>query len=223
MHTYKTTFGLLAVVLAAAMVQAAAPTINCKTDGNNLIVTYTGTLYQSSDAVKWTEVSSASSPYQVKMGNKKLFFCAKGESKNFTIPLSDTVDLNMIWIEPGTFIMGSPEDELGRFDTEVQHEVTLTKGYWMGKYEVTQAQYEVIIGTNPSDGHDVGYGNPVYGIGDDLCQTDSYREGSRKTAGGVWIYSADRSAVGICLPCRDDHSPEQRKEFVRYVQMFRNG
>jgi len=167
MHRNKTTFGLLAVVLAAAMVQAAAPTISCKTDGNNLIVTYTGTLYQSSDAVNWTEVSSASSPYQVKMGNKKLFFCAKGESKNFTISLSDTVDLNMIWIEPGTFIMGSPEDELGRYDTEVQHEVTLTKGYWMGKYEVTQAQYEVIMGTNPSDGHDVGYGNPVYGIGDD--------------------------------------------------------
>ena len=62
MHRNKTTFGLLAVVLAAAMVQAAAPTISCKTDGNDLIVTYTGTLYQSSDAVNWTEVSSASSP-----------------------------------------------------------------------------------------------------------------------------------------------------------------
>ncbi|MBQ7589726.1 MAG: formylglycine-generating enzyme family protein [Verrucomicrobia bacterium] len=150
MHTYKKTFGLLAVVLAAAMVQAAAPTISCKTDGNDLIVTYTGTLYQSSDAVKWTEVASASSPYQVKMGNKKLFFCAKGESKNFTISLSDTVDLNMIWIEPGTFIMGSPEDELGRWDDEVQHEVTLTKEYWLGKYEVTQAQYKAVMGKNPS-------------------------------------------------------------------------
>ena len=31
-----------------------------------------------------------------------------------TIPLSDTVNLDMIWIKPGTFIMGSPEDELGR-------------------------------------------------------------------------------------------------------------
>ncbi len=152
MHTYKTTFGLLAVVLAAAMVQAAAPTISCKTDGNDLIVTYTGTLYQSEDAVHWTEVASASSPYQVKMGNKKLFFCSKGESenKNFTIPLSDTVDLDMIWIEPGTFIMGSPEDELGRFSSERQHQVTLTQGYWMGKFEVTRAQYEAVMGTNPS-------------------------------------------------------------------------
>ncbi|MBR5977526.1 MAG: formylglycine-generating enzyme family protein, partial [Verrucomicrobia bacterium] len=81
----------------------------------------------------------------------KLFFCAKGEtSKNMTIPLSDTVSLDMIRIEPGTFMMGSPEDELGRQDDEVQHQVTLTQGYWLGKYEVTQAQYEAVMGKNPS-------------------------------------------------------------------------
>ncbi|MBO7108058.1 MAG: SUMF1/EgtB/PvdO family nonheme iron enzyme, partial [Verrucomicrobia bacterium] len=67
-----------------------------------------------------------------------------------TIPLSDTVDLDIIWIEPGTFIMGSPEDELGRQSNETQHQVTLSKGYWLGKYEVTQAQYEAVMGTNPS-------------------------------------------------------------------------
>ncbi|MBO7107500.1 MAG: SUMF1/EgtB/PvdO family nonheme iron enzyme, partial [Verrucomicrobia bacterium] len=56
----------------------------------------------------------------------------------------------MVGIEPGTFIMGSPENELGRNSNETQHEVTLTKGYWMGKYEVTQAQYEAIMKVNPS-------------------------------------------------------------------------
>ena len=152
MTVNKLTSGLLGLALVTVMAQAAKPTINCKTDGDDLIVSYTGTLYQSEDAVHWTEVASASSPYQVKMGNKKLFFCSKGESenKNFTIPLSDTVDLDMIWIEPGTFIMGSPEDELGRYDDEVQHEVTLTRGYWLGKYAVTQAQYEVVMESNPS-------------------------------------------------------------------------
>ncbi|MBO7524585.1 MAG: formylglycine-generating enzyme family protein, partial [Verrucomicrobia bacterium] len=90
--------------------------------------------------------------YKVKISDKKLFFCAKGEtSKNMTIPLSDTVSLDMIWIEPGTFRMGSPEDELGRDYNETQHQVTLTKGYWMGQYEVTQAQYEAVMETNPSD------------------------------------------------------------------------
>ncbi|MBO7108449.1 MAG: SUMF1/EgtB/PvdO family nonheme iron enzyme, partial [Verrucomicrobia bacterium] len=55
----------------------------------------------------------------------------------------------MIYIEPGTFMMGSPEDELGRYNDETLHQVTLTRGYWMGKYEVTQAQYEAVMGVNP--------------------------------------------------------------------------
>ncbi|MBR6461151.1 MAG: SUMF1/EgtB/PvdO family nonheme iron enzyme, partial [Verrucomicrobia bacterium] len=70
---------------------------------------------------------------------------------NITIPLSNSVELTMIWIEPGTFIMGSPKDELGRNSNETQHEVTLTQGYWLGKYEVTQAQYEAVTGSNPSE------------------------------------------------------------------------
>ncbi|MBR5978818.1 MAG: formylglycine-generating enzyme family protein, partial [Verrucomicrobia bacterium] len=62
----------------------------------------------------------------------------------------EDVDLDMIWIEPGAFLMGSPEDELGRKNDEVQHQVTLTQGYWLGKYEITQAQYEAVMGENPS-------------------------------------------------------------------------
>ncbi|MBR5605885.1 MAG: formylglycine-generating enzyme family protein, partial [Verrucomicrobia bacterium] len=65
---------------------------------------------------------------------------------NITIPLSDEVNLEMIWIEPGTFIMGSPEDEVGRWADETQHQVTLTQGYWMSKYMVTEAQYDAITG-----------------------------------------------------------------------------
>jgi formylglycine-generating enzyme required for sulfatase activity len=53
-------------------------------------------------------------------------------------------------IEPGTFTMGSPEDELGRENSETQHEVTLTKAYYIGVFEVTQRQCENIMGENPS-------------------------------------------------------------------------
>ena len=148
----KLVTGFLGLALAAAMAQAEGPTISFKKDGENFIVTYTGELYQSTDAVKWTAVPGATSPYQVKTGDKQLFFCAKGDAgnKNYTIPLADGVDLDMIWIKPGTFIMGSPEDELGRGNDEPQHEVTLTRGYWIGKYEVTQAQYKAVMGNNPS-------------------------------------------------------------------------
>ncbi|MBO7391004.1 MAG: formylglycine-generating enzyme family protein, partial [Verrucomicrobia bacterium] len=166
MNNYKIMAGLLGLALTAVAARAAAPSLSYKINGNEFIITYTGTLYQSSDAVNWTEVASASSPYKVTLGDKKLFFCAKGESdtdtKNITIPLSDTVDLDMIWIDPGTFMMGSPEDELGRDDDETQHQVTLTSGYWLGKYEVTQAQYKAVMGENPSEF--VGDNNPVENV-----------------------------------------------------------
>ena len=148
----------LSLVLVSVTALAAEPTITCETDGTNLIVTYTGTLYQSTDAVNWIEVASASSPYKVKIEDKQLFFCSQGggevqpvvPGEDFSASLPGGVSLDMNWIKPGTFMMGSPKGELGRFADETQHQVTLTQGYWLGKYEITQAQYEAVMGTNPS-------------------------------------------------------------------------
>jgi formylglycine-generating enzyme required for sulfatase activity len=53
---------------------------------------------------------------------------------------------NLRWIPAGTFTMGSPTDESGHRDDEIQHQVTLTKGFYMGKYPVTQAQYQAVMG-----------------------------------------------------------------------------
>ena len=61
-----------------------------------------------------------------------------------------TTELWLHWIPVGPFTMGSPEDELGRSSDEKQHEVTLTSGYWMGIFEVTQKQWSLIMGSNPS-------------------------------------------------------------------------
>jgi formylglycine-generating enzyme required for sulfatase activity len=57
--------------------------------------------------------------------------------------------IEMVQIQGGPFTMGSPENEPNRDSDETQHEVTLT-GFYMGKYQVTQAQYRVVMGTNPS-------------------------------------------------------------------------
>jgi formylglycine-generating enzyme required for sulfatase activity len=57
-------------------------------------------------------------------------------------------NLEMLWVEPGTFTMGSPSNEAGRGTNETQHNVTLTKGFYLGKYEVTQAQYEAVMTGN---------------------------------------------------------------------------
>lgn len=62
--------------------------------------------------------------------------------ENFTVP---DINLEMIWVKPGTFMMGSPTSEAGRYSNETQHQVTLTKGYYLGKYEVTQAQWERVM------------------------------------------------------------------------------
>lgn len=61
-----------------------------------------------------------------------------------------TTKLALRRIMPGTFVMGSPEDELGRSNYETQHSVTLTKPFYMGVFEVTQKQWELVTGNNPS-------------------------------------------------------------------------
>jgi formylglycine-generating enzyme required for sulfatase activity/mono/diheme cytochrome c family protein len=71
--------------------------------------------------------------------------------KNFTLVIADPdVKIELIWIPPGKFSMGSPEDEAGRGADERLHEVTITKGFWLGKTEVTQRQFELVVGTNSS-------------------------------------------------------------------------
>jgi formylglycine-generating enzyme required for sulfatase activity len=54
-------------------------------------------------------------------------------------------------INAGTFTMGSPNTETDRQTNETQHSVTLSKGFYMGKYQVTQEQYQAIMGSNPSN------------------------------------------------------------------------
>ena len=56
------------------------------------------------------------------------------------------------WIPPGRFMMGSPDDEQARYDDEGPlHEVTIAEGSWMGKYPITQVQWQAIMGNNPSE------------------------------------------------------------------------
>jgi formylglycine-generating enzyme required for sulfatase activity len=58
---------------------------------------------------------------------------------------------NMVFIPPGTFRMGSPTNEADRLPSEgPQMEVTISRGFWMGKYQVTQGEYRAVMGSNPS-------------------------------------------------------------------------
>ena len=55
------------------------------------------------------------------------------------------------WIQPGEFLMGSPNSEEGRKDDEIQHPVTLTKGFWMADTACTQALWLAVMGNNPAN------------------------------------------------------------------------
>jgi formylglycine-generating enzyme required for sulfatase activity len=64
--------------------------------------------------------------------------------------ITNSIDMEFVYIEPGTFVMGSPSNEKDRDVDEKQHEVTLTKGFYMGVTEVTQGQWIEIMRNNPS-------------------------------------------------------------------------
>ena len=64
--------------------------------------------------------------------------------------ITNSIGMKLMLIPKGTFMMGSPESEQGRFENETQHDVTISKDYYLGVYEVTQAQHEKVMGKNPS-------------------------------------------------------------------------
>jgi len=107
--------------------------------------------YLTAKETEKTEKSSKSkeSKETEKSGSKKTskkstFTNAANET--FTLP--NGVKLEMVKVEPGSFTMSKRDGE--NFGSEVEHSKALTKAFYIGKYEVTQAQYEAVMGNNPS-------------------------------------------------------------------------
>ena len=64
--------------------------------------------------------------------------------------ITNSIGMKLVLIPAGEFLMGSPEGEAEREDDEYQHRVRITKSFYLGVYEVTQGEYEQVMGTNPS-------------------------------------------------------------------------
>jgi formylglycine-generating enzyme required for sulfatase activity len=60
----------------------------------------------------------------------------------------------LVWIPPGKFTMGSPKGKNGGAAVENEVQVTITKGFWLGKYEVTQLEWQTVMQTTPWNGKD---------------------------------------------------------------------
>jgi len=94
-----------------------------------------------------------------------LFGCGSkdiaAESATFTLPGGATME--MVWIAPGTFTMGSSPPHSGGGDDEgPPHLVTIRQGFYLGKVELTQGQWESVIGTRPWAGQSQAVKDPYY-------------------------------------------------------------
>lgn len=65
--------------------------------------------------------------------------------------ITNSIDMKLVLIPPGEFDMGSPPSEVDRLENESLHHVRITKAFYMGIYEVTQAEYQAVTGKNPSE------------------------------------------------------------------------
>jgi formylglycine-generating enzyme required for sulfatase activity len=137
---------------------------------------------------------------------KKPIFFAMFLALTVLLQAQNAIPENFVRINSGTFTMGSPANESDRHNDEVQRQVTLSS-FYMSKYEVTQREYEEIMGVNPS--HFKGSDMPVEYVSwydaIEYCNrrseieglTPAYTvEGSGESRTVIW----DRNANGYRLP-----------------------
>ena len=127
----------------------------------------------------WTDKGKKALPKQTYKEEKKLGERQKSNVK--TVDLRDGVTLELVWVPPGVFMMGSKDtprsiaSKSGGIDSWAsdeypRHKVSITNGFWMGKYEVTQAQWQTVMGNNPSHFKEAGPKTPVEKVSWNDCQ-----------------------------------------------------
>ena len=105
------------------------------------------TVFASSDLASWTALGTMTNS----LGTAGFIDSAPLSERKFYIALPQSIPTNMVFIPPNTFKLGSPSNESGRMPDEgPQTVVTLSHGFWMSKFLVTQREYLSVIGSNPS-------------------------------------------------------------------------
>jgi len=100
----------------------------------------------------------------------KIIFHGPNQNEIYTAKPCNLLGMEFVHIKPGTFMMGSPSNELRRDSDERQHRVTLTKGFYMQTREVTQGEWKEVMGPNFSYFSNGGDNCPVENVSWDNVQ-----------------------------------------------------
>jgi len=111
--------------------------------------------------------------------------------------IENSIGMKFVRIPPGTFMIGSPPDEPGHTFNEIQHQVTLTKEFYMQTTEVTQGQWKKVMGSNPSQFNKCGDDCPVEKVSWNDVQDFIHRLNQQESSGiyrlpteAEWEYAA---------------------------------
>jgi formylglycine-generating enzyme required for sulfatase activity len=133
--------------------------------------------------------------------------------------LEEDQGLSFIFVEPGTFLMGSPEHEPGRNSDEKKYMVAITKGFYLQTTPVTQGQWKAVMGSNPSGFNEGAANCPVECVSWYDCQqfikrlNRNERDTYRLPTEAEWEYACRAGTCGSCaggeileLFCGHDHN-----------------
>jgi len=129
---------------------------------------------------------------------------ARGPGRRAPVVLK-SAGMALAFVPPGEFVMGSAPGETGRHDDETPHRVRLTKGFYIATTEVTQAQWQAVMGYNPCKVK--GEKLPVHGISwpqaVEFCKALSAKEGKtcRLPTEAEWEYACRAGSKGAFAGC----------------------
>ncbi len=147
-------FGIVALLTANPASAQTPPSLNLQLFAGVNVTGTVGSVYVVQSAPDLAQTNSWTSLTFQQLPTTNYLFVdttAPVGGNRFYRALLQSPPTNMVFIPPNTFRLGSPANETGRAaDEGPQTVVTISHGFWMGKFEVTQREYLAVIGSNPS-------------------------------------------------------------------------
>lgn len=130
---------------------------------------------------------TASAEYRAWIKSRKV------KDASLMLDLGDQMKVQLVYIAPGDFVMGSPANEPGHTPGELQHKVVIGQGYYLSISEVTQAQWRAVMGNNPSkiEGDDLPVNNVSWHDAVAFCRKATQQQGRtiRLPTEAEWEYA----------------------------------